>query len=69
MEIFHTFLISCFIYRESRTKQFLNFSKDKDTLTYNQSRVFHFDESASVAGLKESDIICTINIPFVVSCG
>ena len=59
-------LSSFYVYREYRTKQFIKFSPDRQTLTYNQTKVFYFDPAASGPGLDESDTICTINIPFIV---
>ena len=53
--------------REYRSKQFLNTSSDDKRISYNQTRVFYFDESASKAGVAENDTICTINLPLVVS--
>ena len=53
--------------REYRTKVFLSTSPDGTELTYNQSKLFFWDNSTSGPGLEEDDIICTINIPLLVS--
>ena len=44
-------------------------SSDKSTLTYTQQKVFHFDAANSAAGTSEDDVICTVNLPLVVSGG
>ena len=54
------------MYRETRIKTVLNTSADGSLLTYNQSRIFNFSPETSGAGLRETDTICTINIPLVV---
>ena len=53
--------------RENRTKFVKGVSSDGTKLTYTQQRVFHFDTANSAAGLSEDDVICTINLPLVVS--
>ena len=45
----------------------LNISPDGSLLTYNQTRLFHFDQERTGEGLSERDTICTVNIPLVVS--
>ena len=59
--------VLCYDYRETRIKTVLNTSADGSLLTYNQSRIFNFSPETSGAGLRETDTICTINIPLVVS--
>lgn len=54
-------------HRETRIKNILNTSADGSLLTYNQTRIFNFSPETSGAGLRETDVICTINIPLVVS--
>lgn len=58
-------------YSEYRTKNFTGDSKDVDQITYTQQKIFFFDNKTSGAGLAETDMIYTINIPLVVSmeCG
>ena len=53
--------------REFRTKNLTKFSSDKLLLTYTQSKLFYFDQNATGENLAESDIICTVNIPYIVS--
>ena len=60
----HSFLPLC---RENRTKYFTGFSSDLKLLTYNQTKIFHFDNGTSGSGLNETDLICTINVPLIVS--
>lgn len=55
------------MHREIRTKEVLDISDDGEELTYNQTRLFIFNQSTTGEGLQESDIICTINLPLVVS--
>lgn len=55
------------ICREKRTKFVKDISSDGTKLTYTQQRIFHFDAADSAAGLSENDVICTINLPLVVS--
>ena len=54
-------------YREYRTKDIAGFSDDKEQVTYTQKKVFYFDQDATGPNLTETDTICTINIPFIVS--
>ena len=60
------FFLILLLYRQYRRKQFIGFSPDQRFLTYTQTKVFYFDPDASGPGLNESDIICTINLPFIV---
>lgn len=53
--------------RETRTKRVMNVSSDGELLTYNQTRLFVFNQETTRAGLQENDTICTINLPLVVS--
>nr|CAD91339.1 CD36-like lysosomal integral membrane protein II [Suberites domuncula] len=52
-------------YKENRTKYIQ--SIEGDTLVYNQTKYFHWDQSASGENLTADDIICTINIPMVAA--
>jgi lysosome membrane protein 2 len=54
-------------YREYRSKFFLSMSPNGTELTYNQSKLFFWDNSTSGPDLEEEDVICTINIPLLVS--
>ena len=38
-----------------------------DQISYTQSKTFFFDANNSMSGATEDDVICTINIPLVVS--
>ena len=53
--------------REYRSKFFLSTSPNGTELTYNQSKLFFWDNSTSGPDLEEEDVICTINIPLLVS--
>lgn len=53
--------------REYRVKYFNHTNSTKDLLAYTQNKTFYFDPEASNSSVKEDDIICTINIPLVVS--
>jgi len=55
------------LFREYRTKTFDDHSDDPDQIAYTQQKIFRFDENRTRAGLAETDTICTINIPLVVS--
>lgn len=55
------------MFREVRVKTALYRSVDGELLTYNQTRQFFFNQETTGEGLQESDTICTINIPLVVS--
>lgn len=46
---------------------FQGYSTDQTLLTYNQTKLFFWDNSTSGEGLEETDTICTINIPLLVS--
>ena len=45
----------------------MEISDDEEFLTYNQTRLFVFNQNATGPGLLETDTICTVNIPLVVS--
>ena len=59
-------ILYCRLCRETRTKDIINMSDDGELLTYNQTRVFHFNQDTTGQGLQENDTICTVNIPLVV---
>ena len=59
-------LVTVWLYRETRIKTVLDTSEDGSLLTFNQSRIFNFSPETSGAGLRETDTICTVNIPLVV---
>lgn len=52
---------------EHRAKTFTDASQDPDQITYTQQKIFTFDGNKSGEGLSDTDTICTINIPLVVS--
>ena len=54
-------------YSEYRHKFFndSNLSKNKTLLEYTQLKTYHFSEETSQGN--ENDIICTVNMPMVVS--
>lgn len=54
-------------YREERRKFFQYVSPDGSELTYNQSKLFFWDNATSGPGLEEGDTICTINIPLLAA--
>ena len=69
IDSFHTIkinLVIVWLYRETRIKTVLDTSEDGSLLTFNQSRIFNFSPETSGAGLRETDTICTVNIPLVV---
>ena len=69
IDSFHTIkinLVIVWLCRETRIKTVFDTSADGSLLTFNQSRIFNFSPETSGAGLRETDTICTINIPLVV---
>ena len=56
-------------FREYRNKYFneSDLLEDETVLRYTQLKTFHFSSSTSQNGASEDDVICTINIPLIVS--
>ena len=53
---------------EYRNKEFINEdSADNSMINYTQSKTFFFHKETSNPNVSESDTICTISIPMVVS--
>lgn len=55
-----------FPFSEHRTKKLIE-TTNQTELNYTQTKVFIIDSGKSGKGLSDSDKICTINIPLVVS--
>ena len=55
-----------FLPSERRLKYFLE-SEDRDELSYTQTQYYYYNHNASGSGLSESDVICTVNIPLMVT--
>ena len=55
-----------FPFSEHRTKKLIE-TNNQTELNYTQTKVFIIDSGKSGKGLSDSDKICTINIPLVVS--
>lgn len=53
-------------YRELRLKNF-NKGENVSQLSYTSTQYYYFNSNYSGSGLSESDVICTINIPLMVS--